>query len=53
MQVREQAVTVVRPEGDDLVIGSGLKTGDVVVTAGAHVLTSGQRVALWQEPNVH
>jgi RND family efflux transporter MFP subunit len=50
MKVREQPVTVLRPEGDSLVIGSGLKTGDVVVTAGAHVLTPGQTVALYTEP---
>jgi RND family efflux transporter MFP subunit len=50
MQVREQAVAVARPEGDEIVVADGLKTGDVVVTAGAHVLTSGQKVALWQEP---
>jgi RND family efflux transporter MFP subunit len=50
MKVREQAVTVLRPEGDSLVIGSGLKQGDVVVTAGAHVLSSGQLVAFYNEP---
>lgn len=52
MQVREQPIAVLRPEGDDLVIGSGLQAGDIVVTAGAHVLTGGQKVALWQEPVV-
>jgi RND family efflux transporter MFP subunit len=50
MKVREQPVAVLRPEGDNLVIGSGLKAGDVVVTAGAHVLTPGQTVALYTEP---
>jgi len=50
MKVREQPVTVLRPDGDSLVIGAGLKPGDVVVTAGAHVLTPGQQVALYTEP---
>jgi multidrug efflux system membrane fusion protein len=50
MKVHEQPVVVLRPEGDNLVLDSGLKTGDTVVTAGAHVLTPGQQVALYVEP---
>ena len=50
MKVREQPVVVLRPEGDNLVLDSGLKAGDVVVTAGAHVLTPGQLVSLYVEP---
>jgi len=50
MKVREQAVAVLRPEGDSVVIGGGLQRGDVVVTAGAHVLTGGQTVAFYTEP---
>ncbi len=50
MKVREQAVVVLRPEGDNLVLDSGLKAGDTVVTAGAHVLTPGQQVTLYVEP---
>jgi multidrug efflux system membrane fusion protein len=50
MKVREQPVAVLRPEGDNLVVDSGLKAGDVVVTAGAHVLTPGQSVTLYVEP---
>ena len=50
MKVREQPVVVLRPEGDNLVLDSGLKTGDTVVTAGAHVLTPGQQVSLYVEP---
>ncbi|HEY9024804.1 MAG TPA: efflux RND transporter periplasmic adaptor subunit [Burkholderiaceae bacterium] len=50
MKVREQPVVVLRPEGDTLVIDSGLKTGDTVVTAGAHVLSPGQQVTLYVEP---
>ena len=50
MKVREQPVVVLRPEGDNLVLDSGLKAGDTVVTAGAHVLTPGQQVTLYVEP---
>ena len=50
MKVREQPVVVLRPEGDTLVLDGGLKTGDTVVTAGAHVLTPGQQVSLYVEP---
>jgi len=50
MKVKEQPVVVLRPEGDTLVIASGLKSGDTVVTAGAHVLSPGQQVTLYVEP---
>ncbi|MEP6503236.1 MAG: efflux RND transporter periplasmic adaptor subunit [Betaproteobacteria bacterium] len=50
MTVREQPVVVARPEGESLVLDSGLKAGDTVVTAGAHVLTPGQHVTLYVEP---
>ena len=50
MKVHEQPVVVLRAEGDTLVLDSGLKAGDTVVTAGAHVLTPGQQVTLYVEP---
>ncbi len=50
MKVREQPVVVLRPEGDNLVLDSGLKPGDTVVTAGAHVLAPNQQVTLYVEP---
>ncbi len=50
MKVHEQPVVVLRPEGDNLVLDSGLNAGDVVVTAGAHTLTPGQQVTLYVEP---
>ena len=50
MKVHEQPVVVLRPEGDNLVLDGGLKPGDVVVTAGVHVLTPGQSVSLYVEP---
>ena len=51
MKVRQQPVVVLRPEGDNLVIDSGLKSGDTVVTAGAHVLVPDQQVTLYVEPS--
>jgi RND family efflux transporter MFP subunit len=50
MKVREQPVVVLRPEGDSVVLDSGLKAGDSVVTAGAHTLAPGQQVSLYVEP---
>jgi RND family efflux transporter MFP subunit len=50
MTVHQQPVTVLRPEGDNLVLDGGLKPGEVVVTAGAHVLTPGQQVTQYVEP---
>ena len=49
-KVREQSVVVLRSEGDNLVLDGGLKAGDTVVTAGAHVLSPGQLVSLYIEP---
>ena len=51
MKVHERPVVVLRPEGDNLVIDSGLKAGDTVVTAGAHVLSPDQQVSLYVEPS--
>ncbi len=51
MKVHERPVVVLRPEDDNLVIDSGLKSGDTVVTAGAHVLSPDQQVTLYVEPS--
>ena len=53
MTVRPQVVSVVRPDGDGLVIGGGLKAGDVVVTAGVHVLQTGQKVSFYNDAAAH
>lgn len=53
MTVRPQPVQVARPDGDNLVIASGLKAGDVVVTAGAHALAPNQKVSFWTPPAAH
>jgi membrane fusion protein, multidrug efflux system len=50
MTVAAQPVQVGAAEGNDAVITGGLKPGAVVVTAGVHVLTPGQKVKLYAEP---
>lgn len=44
MTVRLQPVSVAGADGNEAVISQGLGQGDVVVTAGVHVLTPGQKV---------
>jgi RND family efflux transporter MFP subunit len=39
-------VTVASADGNDLVVGSGLKAGQTVVTAGVHLLKPGQKVTI-------
>jgi membrane fusion protein, multidrug efflux system len=45
MTVRSQAVQMGPIDGNQVVIASGLKAGQKVVTAGVHVLTAGQKVS--------
>ena len=52
MTLRLQAVDVLGAEGNDAVIGAGLSPGQVVVTAGVHVLTPGQKVKFYVDPTV-
>lgn len=51
MTVQLQAVTVAGADGNEVVIAKGLKPGDVVVTAGVHVLIPGQKVKWLREAN--
>ncbi|MFM2450759.1 MAG: hypothetical protein RIS44_3209 [Pseudomonadota bacterium] len=51
MTVKLQAVSVAGADGNEAVISAGLKPGDVVVTAGVHVLQPGQKVKWLQEAN--
>lgn len=44
MTVRLQPVAVTGADGQEAVVSQGLNPGDVVVTAGVHVLTPGQKV---------
>lgn len=52
MTVKPQAVRVAGAEGNQVLVASGLQPGQVVVTAGVHVLTSGQKVRLFRETAV-
>jgi hypothetical protein len=51
MTVSLQAVTVAGVDGNEVVVTKGLKPLDVVVTAGVHVLSPGQKVKWLQEVN--
>jgi RND family efflux transporter MFP subunit len=50
MTVRTQPVQVAGADGNDAVVSSGLVPGQIVVTAGVHVLSPGQKVKLYLEP---
>ena len=49
-KVRAQPVVVAGADGTDLLVAQGVKPGDVVVSAGTHVLQPGQAVKLYQAP---
>lgn len=49
MTVRAQPVEVGAAEGNHVVVARGLEPGAVVVTAGVHVLSPGQRVKLYED----
>lgn len=48
MTVRKTPVTVGGAEGNEVVISAGLSPGQEVVTAGAHLLTQGQKVKFYE-----
>ncbi|MGJ3700322.1 efflux RND transporter periplasmic adaptor subunit [Variovorax sp. AFSI2.2] len=48
MTVRSQAVQVATADGNEAVIGGGLAPGMMVVAAGVHVLSPGQKVTIYQ-----
>ena len=50
MTVKSQFVTLAGADGNDAVISSGLAAGQVVVTAGVHVLNPGQKVKFYVDP---
>lgn len=52
MTVKSQAVVVAGAEGNDAVIGAGLAPGQIVVTAGVHVLNPGQKVKFYVDPGM-
>lgn len=50
MTVKSQEVKLAGAEGNEAVITSGLAPGQVVVTAGVHVLSPGQKVKFYIDP---
>jgi membrane fusion protein, multidrug efflux system len=50
MTVKSQDVKLAGADGNEAVIASGLAAGQVVVTAGVHVLSPGQKVKFYVEP---
>jgi len=52
MTVKQQPILVGGAEGNLVLVAGGLQAGQVVVTAGVHVLTPGQTVRWYQEPGV-
>lgn len=53
MTVKSQPVQIATADGNQAVIASGLNPGDVVVSAGVHVLSPGQKVTIYQEKSVN
>lgn len=49
MTVRLQAVQIAATDGNEVVLASGLQPGMQVVSAGVHVLTPGQKVAIYRD----
>jgi RND family efflux transporter MFP subunit len=49
MTVRSQTVQVATADGNEAVIAAGLQPGMIVVSAGVHVLSPGQKVTIWHD----
>lgn len=49
MTVKSQVVQIATADGNDAVISAGLLPGMLVVSAGVHVLSPGQKVSIYQE----
>ena len=49
MTVRSQPVQVATADGNEAVIAAGLQPGMTGVAAGVHVLSSGQKVRIWED----
>lgn len=49
MTVKSQPVELATADGNDAVIASGLRPGMVIVSAGVHVLSAGQKVSIWRD----
>jgi len=51
MTVRSQPVQLATADGNEAVIAAGLQPGMLVVAAGVHVLSPGQKVTIWTDRN--
>jgi RND family efflux transporter MFP subunit len=49
MTLASQPVQIATADGNEAVIAAGLQPGMLVVSAGVHVLSPGQKVAIWQQ----
>ncbi len=49
MTVKSQAIQIATADGNEAVIASGLQPGQLVVSAGVHVLSPGQKVTIYKE----
>ena len=49
MTVKQTPITVATADGNEAVVASGLKLGDIVVSAGVHVLSPGQKVTVFND----
>jgi membrane fusion protein, multidrug efflux system len=49
MTVKSQPVQVATADGNDAVVAAGLQPGMLVVSAGVHVLSAGQKVTIYKE----
>lgn len=49
MTVRLQPVQIATADGNDVVVSAGLQPGMLVVSAGVHVLSPGQKVTIYKE----
>ncbi len=52
MTVKSQDVKLAGADGNDVVITAGLAAGQIVVTAGVHVLNPGQKVKFYIDPGI-
>lgn len=49
MTVKSQAIQIATADGNEAVVASGLQPGMLVVSAGVHVLSPGQKVTIYQQ----
>ena len=52
MTVKSQTVQIATADGNEAVISAGLQPGMLVISAGVHVLTPGQKVTVYQEKSI-